>query len=245
MALGETIGYSTRLTQNNISLYAPSDKARQIHIALMGDPTLRMHIVLPPSNLESEQIGQTARLTWNTSSDSIEGYHIFRSDSLQGAFSRLTTDMITDTVFVDPSPLDGNNIYMVRALKLETSASGTYYNLSQGILDSIHVSATNIEPSDNQALPSHALLQNYPNPFNPSTTIRFSIPERTEVSLAIYNITGQLVKKLLGQEMRPGYHSAVWNGRVAHGAPVGSGVYFFKLITEGGFAESRAMVLLR
>ena len=134
MALGEVIGYSARLTQNNGSggLYHNqlNSCAGQTHIALMGDPTLRMHVVSPPTNLAGTTNSTGFSLGWSASSDTVLGYHIYSATDSSGPFTRLTQCPITNTTFTDAT--SGGSSYMVRAVKLETSASGTYYNLSQG-----------------------------------------------------------------------------------------------------------------
>jgi hypothetical protein len=245
MALGETIGYSTRLTQNNASLYTPTDRARQIHVALMGDPTLRMHVVRPPTHLQVDAAEHTARLVWNQSGDRVEGYHVYRSGIVAGNFLRLTAGLIADTHFVDPTPLEGKNIYMVRAVKLDTTGSGTYFNPSLGILDSVFIPATDVEGAEDRRVFGYALLQNYPNPFNSSTTVRFQLPEKTAVALAVYNIAGQRVRVLVDEPMEAGRHSIVWDGRDDRGVLAASGIYFSRLIRAGGCADTKAMVLLR
>jgi flagellar hook assembly protein FlgD len=88
-------------------------------------------------------------------------------------------------------------------------------------------------------------MQNYPNPFNAATTIRFSLGRRTRVTLSIFNIAGQLVKTIVGEEKEAGNHQAAWSGRDREGAAVGSGVYFYRLSTADGFSCARAMVLLK
>ena len=88
------------------------------------------------------------------------------------------------------------------------------------------------------------LSQNYPNPFNPSTTIQFSIPEDSEVTLSIYNINGQLVRTLFSGTIKAGRHSAVWNGKDFRGAPVASGIYLYQL-KVGGYTQVKKMSLLR
>jgi len=134
MALGMPIGYSARLTQNNgpSGLYQNqvNNGAGQIHIALMGDPTLRMHVVAPPTNLAATTNNGSVTLNWTGSSDSVVGYHVYRAGA-DGSFSRLTTTTINATTFTD-STTSGAANYMVRAVKLETSGSGTYYNASEG-----------------------------------------------------------------------------------------------------------------
>jgi hypothetical protein len=134
MALGETMGFGTRLTQNNgaSGLYQNqvNSCAGQIHIALMGDPTLRMHVVAPPGNVTVSPDNKGVILQWNPSADQVAGYHIYRfHDGVAAA--RLTTAPISGTFYRD-SAGNSSTSYMVRAVKLETSASGTYYNLSQG-----------------------------------------------------------------------------------------------------------------
>jgi FlgD Ig-like domain len=86
--------------------------------------------------------------------------------------------------------------------------------------------------------------QNYPNPFNPSTTIEFTVRERSKVSLKIYNVAGQLVRTLVDGDRAPGaVHKVAWDGRNDAGTTVSSGVYFYKLVTSD-FTQTRKMVLL-
>jgi len=140
MALGQTIGYCTRLSQNNASDYVAGSSARGVHVALMGDPTLRMHPVLPPADLAATAAGaRLVGLSWGASSDTVAGYHLYRAASLSEPFTRLTSAPVTALSWTDTAAPPGNAVYMVRALKLETSASGTYYNLSQGVFDSVSV----------------------------------------------------------------------------------------------------------
>ncbi|MCH8838243.1 MAG: T9SS type A sorting domain-containing protein, partial [Candidatus Marinimicrobia bacterium] len=65
-----------------------------------------------------------------------------------------------------------------------------------------------------ESLPTtYALRQNYPNPFNPSTTLRFALPQATEVRLVVYDLQGREVARLLNQRVEHGYHQVTWNGR--------------------------------
>jgi hypothetical protein len=92
----------------------------------------------------------------------------------------------------------------------------------------------------------YALYQNYPNPFNPSTSIKYFVggDGPAKVSLKIYNVAGQLVKTLVGEEKFPGEYEETWNGRNENNQEVASGVYFYKLKVSD-YAETRKMVLLR
>ncbi len=84
-----------------------------------------------------------------------------------------------------------------------------------------------------------ALFQNYPNPFNPTTTIRYSLPQATDVRIEIYNIIGQRVATLFDGNKQAGYHTVTW---LADDYP--SGVYFARLETRTR-SESIKMVLLK
>jgi len=90
------------------------------------------------------------------------------------------------------------------------------------------------------------LDDSYPNPFNPTTTIKYSIAERGQVSLKIYNAAGQLVRTLINEQQAPqqGGFSKVWNGMSEQGQPVASGVYFYQL-TSKNFSQTKKMVLLK
>ena len=137
MGMGEPIGYAARLTQNNgpEGLYHNfvNAAAGQIHIALMGDPTLRLHNVAPPTNLTGATNGTGITLQWRASDDAVLGYHVFRASNPSGPFTRLTDSPVTATSYSVERP-QGIASYMIRAVKLETSASGTYFNLSEGAL---------------------------------------------------------------------------------------------------------------
>ncbi len=96
-----------------------------------------------------------------------------------------------------------------------------------------------------ESLPEEFVLeQNYPNPFNPSTTIRFALPEASQVSLKIYNARGQLVRTLISGNFESGVHEIRWDARNDLGETVSSGFYFYRM-QAGNFVENRKMVLLR
>jgi hypothetical protein len=97
---------------------------------------------------------------------------------------------------------------------------------------------------DNHLPISVMLAQNYPNPFNPTTTIRFTLPVTEKVHLAIYNLLGQKIKTLVDGVRTAGVHEVVWDGKDASGMAVGSGVYFYRLETNG-VVKTRKMMLIR
>jgi len=93
--------------------------------------------------------------------------------------------------------------------------------------------------------PSAIMLhQNVPNPFNPATLIRFELPARTRVRLAVFDVRGRLVRILVDGVLPAGGREIVWNGSDDNGKSVSSGVYFYRLETPRA-TVSRKMVLLR
>jgi len=88
------------------------------------------------------------------------------------------------------------------------------------------------------------LMPNYPNPFNPTTTISFYNATSGHVLVEVFNILGQRVKTLVNDNLSAGSHSTVWNGEDQSGKSVGSGVYFYKMTTDG-YSETKKMLLMK
>ena len=91
---------------------------------------------------------------------------------------------------------------------------------------------------------STRLLGASPNPFNPTTAIGFELSSRAEVSLEVYNVSGQRVRTLASGTWDAGRHSVTWNGRDDSGRSVSSGLYF-TLFRSGGSSESKRVTLIR
>lgn len=88
------------------------------------------------------------------------------------------------------------------------------------------------------------LKQNYPNPFNPSTNIAYTLPFRTDVQFAIYNILGQIIEEKHYRDQVPGDHTITWSGTDTSGNDVPSGIYFYRL-RAGNEVRSKKMLLIR
>jgi len=87
------------------------------------------------------------------------------------------------------------------------------------------------------------LEQNFPNPFNRGTEIRFSLPVRTHVELAVYDLTGQQVATLADAVLPAGTHAVSWNGLNRAGEEVSTGPYLYRLRVEGGEETQKLMLL--
>ena len=142
MGMGGTTGEMARLNQNNsmlninpwINLYnVYGDCYGKVHLALMGDPTLRLYAVKPVPAVSSVSGTDHIVIDWTASPDTVAGYYVYRSGNAAGPFARITDSLVTGTSFTDAQvPAAGTYTYMVRAIKLEKTPTGTYYNSGQG-----------------------------------------------------------------------------------------------------------------
>ena len=95
------------------------------------------------------------------------------------------------------------------------------------------------------AMPSeYTIHQNYPNPFNPSTTLRYALPEQSDVKIAVYDMIGRKVRTLVNDSQDAGYKSVIWDATNDYGERVGAGIYLYQ-IQAGAFVQTRKMVLLK
>jgi hypothetical protein len=101
-----------------------------------------------------------------------------------------------------------------------------------------------VDPTNGSLPTGFQLEQNTPNPFKSMTRISFALPEPGEVSLAIYSMQGQLVRRLIGGMMNAGYHSIVWNARDASDHQVTSGVYVY-VIKAGNFIAQKKLLFVK
>jgi PKD domain-containing protein/Big-like domain-containing protein len=96
----------------------------------------------------------------------------------------------------------------------------------------------------------YGLSQNYPNPFDRSTVIDFSLPERSRITLVVYDLQGREVRTLVDGEWVPGRHSATLTKVSSNGGTLGAGVYFVRMNAQSlasgrSFTSLRKMVLVR
>ncbi len=84
----------------------------------------------------------------------------------------------------------------------------------------------------------------YPNPFNPSTTIRYGLPEESNVSLIIYDVRGQVVQTLESEHQSAGWYDVTWNGETADGKQISTGIYFARLVA-GEYSHVVKMLYLK
>ncbi len=174
--------------------------------------------------------------TWKDSIDVLS--KVWLKDSSYVVYDTMyanTDSMKIDTVDVTESIYSESSYKIVEPNRislrfLESSAMFTGIKEKQ---------LTIITPAD------YKLEQNYPNPFNPSTTIQFFLPVKKEISLVIYNSSGQKVKTLVNNQVfNKGRYVQEWDGTNDNGKQVASGMYIYKL-KFGNFSKSKRMLLVK
>lgn len=191
MALGETMGFSTRLSMNDYTAYYRSiylsPSSRLTTPALMGDPTLRLHMNAMPTSLKVTMEGTGQTLTWSPAKGPAIGYLVYRRTGPDNAWLRITSAAITDTTYTDNSP--GVFQYLVRALYLQESASGTYFNMSQGVSnpDTLPAGIKTIAKTEPRAIAC------YPNPTNGMVQIELPVSNQASGRIVVLNTLGAVV----------------------------------------------------
>jgi hypothetical protein len=191
-AFGESIAYSTLLSQNSRpnNYRASSPYARRMnHIALIGDPTLKTSFVQSPSNLAITSDSQI-HLSWDESPDSnIIGYYVYSAAEKYGLYERISENIVTTTSFTDVTAKHIWNYYMVRAIKEERLHSGTYLNLSQGIFS--EEGTMRIDLTRDKVL--NTLL--YPNPASENTSLVIVTDLRGVAAIKSFDLSGKILNK--------------------------------------------------
>ena len=191
-------------------------------------------------------LGQDIHIRWHYSTDGAvvnEGIYIDEVGPVPNYDSKTTiASGITETT-LDVTPGGyGSFSYQVRA----RDAEGDYSRWSN-VADLDVDNATGV----GDAAPKASRLgANRPNPFNPVTRIPYAVgadgsSTPVPVRLDVYNVAGQRVATLVNRSIAPGNYEAVWTGTNDTGSLVPSGVYFARLVVDGGSAMVRKMVLLK
>jgi len=144
MGMGENIGYSAWVSMNNSVLYDFNNNQRGVHMALMGDPTLRAHPVGPVDEFWAGAEDGYVTLGWTAPQADVEGFHIFRKAEDEAVFMKINTELVgKENIYIDSClTKPGIYTYMVRTVVLEKTNSGSYYNMGTGAYRSVDVTTT-------------------------------------------------------------------------------------------------------
>ncbi len=108
------------------------------------------------------------------------------------------------------------------------------------IIDNLEVQPSGTGINDRETLPvSFNLYQNFPNPFNPSTTIKFDVPQRTDISITVFDALGRKVTTINKKQVAPGSHTIVWDA-----SNFSSGVYFYRF-KAGAYSKTKKLILMK
>jgi len=121
-------------------------------------------------------------------------------------------------------------------------ASNDPENPEISVLSHLHVRAAGIE----EEIPKVFFVkQNYPNPFSANTAIQFGCPEPTKVRILVYDVMGRVVTELIDKKVKAGYHIVNWDGTTKSGRKVANAVYFYRIVTDKGFNQTKKMIHLQ
>jgi photosystem II stability/assembly factor-like uncharacterized protein len=193
----------------------------------------------PPSDLIANPVSDSEiMLSWSDNSTNESGFHLYRSDSVSGAYHLTSSPGFDVTHYTDAGLTKGITYwYRINAYnKVGNSAVSLDAFATPGAI----VSVENEQPVTGV----FALGQNYPNPFNPTTLIQYQLSVVSNVELTIYNQLGQEVRTLVKERQSTGAYQIEWNGQDNMGKPVASGIYLYRL-KAGSFIQTRKMLLLQ
>lgn len=201
MALGENIGYSTLLSQNNGGIYATPipTMRRMVHVALMGDPSLRTEYVQPVTTVSTTTAPESgATITWTASAEpGVAGYYVYRSTSEFGEY-KIRSTMVNGTSFTDSFGTDGTYWYMVRASKLQQTPSGSYYNMSIGTA----TSGTFQYPYEDVGVAGVAAITDaslYPNPTKGNVMLTINTIRPADAVITVTGLRGNILYRATEQ----------------------------------------------
>ena len=135
-------------------------------------------------------------------------------------------------MLVGSSPLESDSLL---SLSLDASTPGVQasYQLNEEPFKKLQSQ----DPVETPA--SYTLQQNYPNPFNPSTTIQYTLPQETPITLTIYNLLGREIDRLVDEVQAAGTHSVSFDA-----TSLASGTYLYRIETPE-FTSTRQMLLIK
>jgi hypothetical protein len=259
MTLGFPIGYSTVLSQNNSSVYLPNyywmptlypqypnglvytSGNRNVHTALMGDPTLRLWMTEVPKPLAmmvSQNTENNVVVSWEAPDKSAQyTYNVYRAPSKLGPWTKVTAKPVKELSIEDKPPSNGDFFYMVRTGRLDVVNTASVVNQSPGIMKSLNV--TDVP----ETLPVDDNLTITPNPAQLSVDIAFTAYNAEELGAAIYDLSGNVVRKLFQGYDISGEQSLAWNLLNDEGIRVPAGVYIIRIISGRQFLTGKIVVL--
>lgn len=178
-------------------------------------------------------------LHWNrfaADPDTPAGYNIFRAEAYAGPYLRINQTVHPDTVYTDSGLAAGvPYFYRVSAVcRADTCFESRLSNIRGGIPNGVAAGAVQ-EPEAAEL----SLQISGSNPARETVGLDFFLPSPGRARLAVYNLSGQMVRVIVDGERQAGRHTAVWNGRDSRGRRAASGVYLVNLEWNGRRVSAR------
>ncbi len=187
-------------------------------------------LIAPANN--SVGIIPTPLMDWSSVATATS-YRIQISTDSTFATTQLDSVNTVDSLLVPAGKLLNNTLYYWHVYATNAGGNSAYSG-------KFHFTTSLVGVIGNGVIPKvFKLYQAYPNPFNPSSTIKFDIPNNSDVKMVLYNTLGQEVATLINANYGAGSYSITWDA-----ANFPSGVYFYK-ITAGNFTDIHKMVLIK
>jgi hypothetical protein len=237
MSLGQTIGYATKITQNNRDLFKANDVDgfRQIHIALMGDPTLRMEYPKPPANFRIidtvENEGKKQAVLKFHSVEGINRYNLYARDKNSNIFF-LFDEINYDEFNLDIEHLD-DYFFVLKSSKIEKVKTGWYINESTGIPLRISPPTAVIDKEQNEDL-----IHAFPNPARDNVTINF---KNGLSHIDILDIHGNIIRSMEKDQILD--NSVSWDLKDVNRQKVPSGVYIIRASESDKVLVAKVLVM--
>jgi len=194
--------------------------------SLPSPPTL----VFPGSSIDTTAV----EFVWTMSNPFVTEYWFEIATDNQFTNSFIDTT-ITDTTYLYSNLNYGEN-YWWRVKAYNVMGWGEFSDVSSIVV---------VSAEGNENLPTeYSLEQNYPNPFNPSTKLRYSIPQTSNVIIKVFDILGNEIETLVNEEKSIGTYEVEFSVGQNSILSLSSGIYFYQL-RAGSFVETKKMLLLK
>jgi len=185
-------------------------------------------------------------LQWTTQSETgLAGYYIYRGTNNDLSAAEQIPSLI--------APANSSHETSYEFIDREIQNYTTYYYWLQsmemdGSSDFHGPVSVSVNGGDNNHTPNSImdtkLLNAYPNPFFPNTTLCYTLKERGQAKIEIYNVRGQLIRSFMPAPQDKGYYQIVWDGKDLNGTQASSGVYYVRM-TCGKYVSSQRIVLMK
>jgi len=197
-------------------------------------------------NINTQDVSNINGVSFNLSYDASK--FDFVPESLNG-LGEVQVVSVNDGIISIASAFDNAKFNGTISLGFKLKGTNSVMNVemlnADVVVNNVFSAANSAAGITLKAVPvTYALNQNFPNPFNPTTTIEYSIPTSGHVSLVVYNVAGQKVRTLVNDSQSASFYKVVWDGKNDNGMTVGTGMYFYKLVS-GNYSKIVKMTLMK